>query len=234
MLIYKNAAINRISNSYVDTLFVWRDDIDDIYLMDNHRCALWCWEQAVHKTNASNFYLIHVDQHDDMAIPSPNAPLKVSSMSITDYLNSNVSGFFDFQWDNYIRQYSKIHPNLKQKMYFGPNFKNFSKLSIDLNSITLNTQTDFIAINLDMDLFFTKNKRRLKANSLNHMYGVCYDCLKLYKKYRNNAVFTIALSPTCCGQKKDLSDIIVVIKMIENVLNTDINKDVVFWDFLSE
>lgn len=231
MILYKNN-VSQITNPYVDTLFLWKDDVENIFLMDNHRCALWRWEQVAKQQIFSNYFLIHIDQHDDLAMPNPNAPTAIGQLTINDYLDSKVSGFYDFQWDNYILQYKKIHQNLKYRMYYGSNFKNYSGLSLDLNQLRINAQSDFLVINLDMDLFFTKTSKKLKTNGLNHMYLVCYECLKLYRKYRSNAVFTIALSPTCCGKEKDLTDVVSVIKIIEEVLRVDINKDVIFWDFL--
>lgn len=232
MILYKSK-ITQISNPSVDTFFLWKHDSENIYLMDNHRCALWCWEDSARQNTFSNHFLIHIDQHDDLNIPATNAPTNVSSFTISSYLNSKVSGVHDYRWDNYILQYKVIHPNLKYKMYTGAKFRNYSGLSADLHSLPpLNLASDFLAINLDLDLFFTANTKKIKTNGYNNMFAICYDCLKLYQKYRNNAVFTIALSPTCCGKSRDLNDVIKTIKVVENVLSCDINKDVNFWDYL--
>lgn len=41
---------------------LWRDG--KVFLMDNHRAALWCWQQAVDLYSQSHS-LLHIDRHYD-------------------------------------------------------------------------------------------------------------------------------------------------------------------------
>jgi hypothetical protein len=83
-----------------DANFLWNSN--QIYIMDNHRCAAWCW--ALHISNQNKFGLIHIDAHYDWtpqdsrhggAFTLPSSSLQ--SMSIEKYLSSHY-----IRWDNYL------------------------------------------------------------------------------------------------------------------------------------
>ncbi len=92
--------------------FLWRHG--SIYVMDNHRAAMWCWLQHIDPCQPHS--LFHMDRHYD-CLPSPewleNCP-EIRRLSINEYLNFDYA-FNDefireqrmplFRWDNYLSIY---------------------------------------------------------------------------------------------------------------------------------
>src|SRR4051812_42334401 len=46
-----------------DINFLWWQK--NVYIMDNHRAAAWCWDRHLDVALGSQLHLFHVDQHDD-------------------------------------------------------------------------------------------------------------------------------------------------------------------------
>lgn len=88
--------------------FLWRSD--RLYVMDNHRAALWCWWQ--HFFNVPTFQLLHIDRHFDtlkgidghLDLWLENLPPE--SCSLADYLTKTYGQapieMPVFRWDNYL------------------------------------------------------------------------------------------------------------------------------------
>lgn len=89
---------------------LWRDG--SIYLMDNHRAALWCWQQEI-DLYEQRHSILHIDRHTDCL--SANLAQHIAAMpdlhglSVGDYLAACVSLHGDnpplFRWDNYLSIY---------------------------------------------------------------------------------------------------------------------------------
>jgi hypothetical protein len=104
----------RNSSAYWNLNFLWR--YKNIYVMDNHRAALWCWLQHVDPSKAHA--LFHIDQHFDTLTSRMEAWLKrVPSswnMSIDEYLglfveHADIPGKLPlFGWDNYLSIYLEL------------------------------------------------------------------------------------------------------------------------------
>ncbi len=86
--------------------FIWHSD--SIYIMDNHRAALWCWFQ--HISPGKKYNLFHIDRHYDTCYRyieewRKNLP-NIFNISIHDYLERNYETDFGnacfFRWDNYL------------------------------------------------------------------------------------------------------------------------------------
>lgn len=91
----------------VNQNLLWRDG--NVFLMDNHRAALWCWCQEFDlKNNVHN--ILHLDRHTDAL--GANLELHVDAMpdvgaiSIEEYLAATVRLHAGecppFRWDNYL------------------------------------------------------------------------------------------------------------------------------------
>lgn len=98
----------RDSSGPVQQNFLWKSG--SIYVMDNHRAALWCWlqEQDLHCPHS----LIHIDRHTDCLGANLKKSLRFLpqwNCSIGDYLNRRVvlNGVETalFRWDNYLSIY---------------------------------------------------------------------------------------------------------------------------------
>jgi hypothetical protein len=97
----------------VNQNLLWRDG--NVYLMDNHRAALWCWQQEIdlYKTKHSVF---HLDRHTDCLGANLDQHIRdmpdLRGLSITDYLNAEVQLGFGttplFRWDNYLSLHLSI------------------------------------------------------------------------------------------------------------------------------
>ena len=88
--------------------FLWEDSSQPIFIMDNHRAALWCWLQKVRVDEFLN--LLHIDEHTDTLYSNIDRWLKelpdLAGMSINDYLVLRTNtGFGEtelIRWDNYL------------------------------------------------------------------------------------------------------------------------------------
>ena len=88
----------------------------NVYVMDNHRLALWCWFQKLDKTKKYN--LLHIDAHPDMnesALKHFNHDLW--TMSLQDYRKAwqDDINMPLFRWDNYIEVFLRKYPELVGK-----------------------------------------------------------------------------------------------------------------------
>jgi UPF0489 domain len=86
---------------------LWQDG--DVYLMDNHRAALWCWQQAF-DLGVERHRILHIDRHTDALGANLSQHLQdmpaLRGLSIDDYLNAQVQIGSEkhalFRWDNYL------------------------------------------------------------------------------------------------------------------------------------
>lgn len=93
--------------------FLWRHE--HIYVMDNHRAALWCWLQHIDPNK--EHCLFHLDRHYDTLQSRldewiKNLPPSWEALAIDQYLKlSYIPEDFDdspvelFSWDNYLSIY---------------------------------------------------------------------------------------------------------------------------------
>ncbi|WP_432735075.1 UPF0489 family protein [Maridesulfovibrio sp. FT414] len=87
--------------------FLWQHE--NVFIMDNHRAALWCWLAALKEEGELN--LFHVDRHFDALFSKqdyahfPHADFE--DLSIGEYLACGYDNDFFavtplFRWDNYL------------------------------------------------------------------------------------------------------------------------------------
>lgn len=100
------------NSSFYNEVFLWQTD--NVYVMDNHKSALWCWLQTCNSTKSYNF--MHIDRHYDLLD-------NFSNDDLVAVIEDNHIGFDDFsnlmdskgqhkviRCDNYIRAGYYIHP----------------------------------------------------------------------------------------------------------------------------
>ena len=58
--IYKNRDLKESGCDKVN--FLYKED--KFYVMDNHLCAIWCWEQQINPEN--QYGIFHIDRHYDL------------------------------------------------------------------------------------------------------------------------------------------------------------------------
>ncbi|WP_194478586.1 UPF0489 family protein [Bradyrhizobium sp. CCBAU 53338] len=103
----------RGSSAYTQLNFLWQHE--NVFVMDNHRAAMWCWLQRIKPTSSHS--LFHIDQHYDTRTSHMNEWLKkVPScwdIPIEDYLSLTVAhpaiGEIPLlSWDNYLSIYLEL------------------------------------------------------------------------------------------------------------------------------
>ena len=193
---------------------------NNVYLMDNHLGAAWCWIKTCLAQEEYGF--IHIDRHLDLD-RHPRCP-KASFQAITnpeitlqDYLHLSwellgSNPIKCFQWNNYILNCKEFYPQ-----WFRPGvFLTKERPSLDYDGFTFNRFPGCISIlrdcfssnkkwivNLDLDYFFMgrgyddNDSERIeccyKESSIQHLMSV-------FSSNRDKIqVLTIALSPECCG-----------------------------------
>lgn len=203
--------------SHHETLnFVFKHE--NIYIMDNHLAASWCWMDTINIDEIYN--LFHIDRHYDL-LQFPNSVqtqiidnnIELSKLSLNEYLELRqpMRGNLDaalFRWDNYIGNLNLVYPNLFGTKYFathneGTPLKDFIDNEFEIKDLTSNIEYWMSQkekkwiLNLDIDYFF--------ANSDNGKYQMLTDdyiielCKNINQASKHIAVITICLSPECCG-----------------------------------
>lgn len=96
---------------------------DNVYVMNNHRAACWCWMREVDVSQPFN--LVHIDRHYDcLGITEAwkAATPDVTAMSIEEYLaykvpvNGNGGAMRLFRWDSYLSLF--LHKDPEQMRQF--------------------------------------------------------------------------------------------------------------------
>jgi hypothetical protein len=212
----------RGSSGAVHQNFLWRDN--NIYLMDNHRAALWCWLQEI--TFDNDKILIHVDYHTDFMsggltewCKSINKP--ISQMSIDEYLDlkyiphEKLPGqeYHTFRWDNYLSIFlSLYHSHIKTIEYaIVEGEKIVCQNLVDHECSELKPynlpdmikwryDTEGIILNVDLDYFVYKTN----DGDCDLLYSTKYiesffESVKFQLDSQRVEVLTIALSPETSG-----------------------------------
>lgn len=192
--------------------FLWNQD--NVYVMDNHLAAAYCWLQQCDDNGVYNF--LHIDQHNDFLCDAPICEyaeiLKEKICSIDDYCSKIYKNNLPLmRWDNYIKPTQILHPSWFKNNIFSTHcnhddvyVRNLEpsmeimrvkpeNLCEQLNSIFQMDENKWI-VNIDLDFFFSASG-----------YILCNDeCIvncaeKLRQNMERIQVLTISLSPECCG-----------------------------------
>ncbi|WP_369920015.1 UPF0489 family protein [Marinomonas polaris] len=175
--------------SGVDTLnFLYKHKSYNIYVMDNHRAALWCWLQCLDQSK--QYGLFHIDAHYDAACPDDEEFENLEKikpfheLSLHEYLNlkaynSNESHeIFAIDWANYLSVFGKKYPNMiksggfkvaTQKLMPGvrPTIQNWKEEDeIDLKDLpsqieALKSNDEQWILNVDLDFLVERNVNEL-------------------------------------------------------------------------
>lgn len=191
---------------------------ENIYVMDNHRTAAWCW--ANHIDEKEKYTIIHIDKHYDALgnqIKEWTEPIKngINGLSLVEYDNieyqkDKFERYKIFRWDNYIPLFHYYHSGQINGYFFYTH--NRGGIPIDLKEHiehcpSYNLFNDFFAlyaeskenliINLDIDFFFCDTPHYYILFSDYAIESLFEGIMTLIKN--NNNLLTIALSPECCG-----------------------------------
>ncbi len=191
---------------------------DNIYLMDNHRMAAWCWANQIDENE--KYTIIHIDKHSDTLgnqITEWTNPIKngLKNLSLDDYdkieyQKNEYERYKIFRWDNYIPIFHHYYSNLITDYVFythneGSIPKELEKHISHCTSHNLfndlfdcfSESNGRLIINLDIDYFFCSNPKYFVFFSDQAIKRLIENIIGLVADKKN--VLTIALSPDCCG-----------------------------------
>lgn len=183
-----------------------------VYVMDNHRLALWCWFQKIDKTKRYN--LIHIDAHPDMS----ESALKyfkhdLWNISLEEYREAWQKDINMplFRWDNYIEVFLRKYPKLVGKTVSATHHLGSSKeLSEEIRAYDLVKYLNAVfsgeryvnelpwIVNLDLDYFFSAAPEKIQLFGDEFIQEV-NKAIRLGLENGMIEVLTISLSPECCG-----------------------------------
>jgi hypothetical protein len=189
---------------------------DNVYIMDNHRAALWCWFQ--HIDIKKQYSLFHIDRHKD-ALQSrieewkQVLPRNLHEKSLDEYLSYEIQGVGCIvpviRWDNYLSLMLELYPatinNLQMATHDegdSPNYQGNIPL-IDIWDIPENydywTKEGGLIVNIDLDYFFCDlNGSQIKMVS-NQYLEILFCKISKQLKDKTIKVLTISLSPDFSG-----------------------------------
>lgn len=202
--------VNRGDSASSQDNVLWNEG--PVYVMDNHRLALWCWFQKIDKTKRYN--LIHIDAHPDMS----ESALKyfkhdLWAMSLEEYREAWQKDINMplFRWDNYIEVFLRKYPELVGKTVSATHHLGSSKeLSEEVRAYDLVKYLNGVfsgeryvnelpwIVNLDLDYFFSAAPEKIQLFGDEFIEGV-HHAIRLGLANGMIDVLTISLSPECCG-----------------------------------
>lgn len=184
----------------------------NVYIMDNHRLALWCWFQKLEKNKRYN--LLHIDAHPDLS----ESALKyfnhdLWSLSLNEYrqvwqqdINMPL-----FRWDNYLEIFLKKYSEFVGKTVSATHHLGSAKgLSEEIKAYDLVKYMNGIfsgeqfindlpwIVNLDLDYFFSAAPEKLELFSESYVESLV-NSVRLGLESGMISVLTISLSPECSG-----------------------------------
>lgn len=213
---------------------------DNIYVMDNHLCAAWCWLQEVDTEKKYNF--IHIDRHYDLInrpeITKENISdknINVAKLTFEDYINLEQETEEElnfavklFRWDNYIHHINNLFPELFGKRMFitkrAGSKDEFVTYEYEIEEFInefkywIEDSENGIIINLDLDYFFSNLNSQTVQLYSDETINIVANLLR--NELRNIDVLTICLSPECCGGWEKA---IKVLKIFEDVLQLELD-----------
>ena len=191
--------------------FLWRES--NVYIMDNHRAALWCWFQHLHRDEKINY--LHVDRHsdtlksyiDDCVSACPD----LRSIGIEEYLSFPLRGTPLFTWANYGAIFLKKYRDLVSCCMFAthnegdpPNCKGFYQADIWNLPFLLSDRVGKSEcnkykwiVNLDLDYFFYRDPQTDKYSVL-MSDGYVRRIFSIIRRHLDDgriSCFTMCLSP---------------------------------------
>jgi uncharacterized protein UPF0489 len=194
--------------------FLWRDG--SIYVMDNHRAAMWCWLQHVNPEQPHS--LLHIDQHYDCALMPEwleNCPDDLRRLSVNEYLDFDYAPndvgcperMLLFKWDNYLSIYLARYGNSINSLVtyihddgyqLAPKQKSIQGniWSVPGEIRCLDASRGPWIFNLDLDYFFWHDAEQLGLMVSDAYLITCFEKIREKIADQTIAVTTIALSPS--------------------------------------
>jgi hypothetical protein len=189
---------------------------NNIYVMDNHRAAMWCWLDF-YKGSIQDVGVFHLDRHTDTLqshlgswVSQALAPIHVGTMDIHTYLDRVDSGFPQtklFRWDNYLSIFLDIYQSQVTSCHYsafdGDTINHSTLVKVEPRDIPENL--DFWIskgkwiINIDLDYFFFEANGSFSQMYSDEYLRELFDKVAITARRNSEIVVTICFSPECCG-----------------------------------
>jgi hypothetical protein len=219
----------RNRSAYFRQNLLWRNN--NVYVMDNHRAALWCWLQHIDPTQPHS--LFHLDQHYDTLTSRLKTWLDHVpdswDLSIDEYLSRKVKhdDIPDpvplFSWDNYLSIYLALYKQSLQCCRFATHRvgtkPDCTGIECDVWEVPYNLDywlKDSLKpwiINVDLDYFFwhggEDDERAQRMVSSAYIANVMRT-INAKLAEGTIGVLTVALSPEYCGGWKQSEEVLAL------------------------
>ena len=188
----------------------------NIYLMDNHLAAFWCWSKELN--SLKEYTLTHIDRHDDLSGVFVKEAFHLyktidfANISINSLLDLKINNHQMLRWDNFIEMFNAFNPFTfnhfefvtpkslpnRYRYYNNTNLKKWISQPLSISELTQHILKDppLSVLNFDVDVLFTEGPNHRKKLTKNQMIALT-DKLRLL--IQRAELVTIALSPECCG-----------------------------------
>lgn len=192
--------------------FLWNEG--PVFVMDNHRAAMWCWLDYIKKSSELNVF--HVDRHYDALFSEKDyshiSAAGLEDITIDDYLSCGYDNEFFavtpvFRWDNYLGLFLKKYDEKINTLITAthekgsePEIDSFAKCYPWEFPDVLNKLSGEWIFNLDLDYFCSRNS----SGEMDIMFDDRYifefaEALAECIKKKNIRILTVSLSPECTG-----------------------------------
>jgi hypothetical protein len=204
--------------------FLWKKG--SVYVMDNHRAALWCWLR--HIDHNQKYNLLHIDRHSD----TQYAWMDLWTQSLSDLADLTIDKYLSrehshpdlrptpvISWGNYLSIFFELFPQQVDYCIFAthgrgelPRCERQSKVCCHqlLDAVESISGRGKAIVNIDLDYFFGVGKAKYVIFSnefIRHIFAAVQNKIDS----QSIAVATIALSPECCGGWKSVESLFQVI-----------------------
>ena len=203
--------------------FLWREG--NIYVMDNHRAALWCWVQHMKEDERIN--LLHIDRHRDTLLSRINTWVQACpdlwAVTISEYLEYKDSGLRVplLRWDNYASIFLKMYGANVERTLFAthdegdkfnqPHLQECQPWEIpgNLEYWIKNEKAPWIC-NIDLDYFVYLSSNKVDSDEMDEgsvykelfstaYYSEVFLAIRQQLHSGKIKVLTLCLSPEFCG-----------------------------------
>lgn len=197
--------------------FLWRSD--NIYIMDNHRAALWCWLQ--HMSAESRYSVFHIDAHYDCAgTVSEEEMFRLPDLGVIpfhEYLGISVPGWDGepvplIRWDNYLFLFEDLYRGQIAEYVLATHGIgdeptdtthweeiHMSRLPEVYGEFLSDCGADGWILNIDLDYFFARQPTNFARLQSEHFVSEIFSATRKALDSGSVSCLTICLSPECCG-----------------------------------
>lgn len=206
------------------------DEDKNIFVMNNHRWAFFCWQKFYSKGSDEKIVLVHIDRHSDSDAIDENYTEDVKTNIDLKYITNKY-----LKWDNFIDAFI-VRNNNNVKIIslvhrynandgFGQDEEEFEAETFSDKEKCFQylkkEKVDILDIDLDYFLLENRDEAARKLWEKNEIIEFFND---LFRNISYPKIITVATSPGCIGGKNDskidiLKKVDVIYQIVEKSLH---------------